>query len=228
MAWPCCIFRRVQSAVLFLLKSIFEYTRDQAHVFGIFRFNAKTMDPPQSHTLNADGTQTLTAMTTINPQTLAAESNAFGYCQNMWNHPNNYFPSIQGGPFCYQNEATPTVATMAMPSTQATQALPMQYCAERQDNLQMQFAQPLAGDMTAAQLQYANSMLPHGVAPGSAPRNQSERSLMKNREAAREYRRRRKAYVQGLEERVAKLENQNKSLKEELKALKEMCHHNGP
>ncbi|XP_077569261.1 cyclic AMP-responsive element-binding protein 1-like isoform X2 [Stigmatopora nigra] len=175
------------------------------------------MDSPQSHALTGEGTPTLTAMTTINPQTHgAAESTAFGYCQNMWTHPNNYFPSIQGGPFCYPNEATPTVATMAIPSTQATQVLPMPYCVDRQDNLQMQFAQPLAGDMTVAQLQYANSMLPHGVAPGGAPRNQSERSLMKNRGAAREYRRRRKAYVQGLEERVAKLENQNKALKEEL------------
>ncbi|XP_019729251.1 cyclic AMP-dependent transcription factor ATF-1-like isoform X1 [Hippocampus comes] len=186
------------------------------------------MDPPQSHTLNTEGAQTLTAMTTINPQTLAPESNAFGYYQNMWNHPNNYFPSIQGGPFCYQNEGAQTVATMAMPSTQPTQSLPIPYCTERQDNLQMQFAQPLAGDMTATQLQYANSILPQGVAQGSGPRNQSERSLMKNREAAREYRRRRKAYVQGLEERVAKLENQNKALKEELKTWKEMCHHNGP
>nr|XP_057916270.1 cyclic AMP-dependent transcription factor ATF-1-like [Doryrhamphus excisus] len=186
------------------------------------------MDPPQSHNLNTEGTQTLTAMTTINPQTLAPESNAFGYYQNMWNHPNNYFPTLQGGPFCYQNEGAQTVATMAMTSTQPTQPLPIPYCTERQDNLQMQFTQPLAGDMAATQLQYANSILPQGVAQGSVPRNQSERSLMKNREAAREYRRRRKAYVQGLEERVAKLENQNKALKEELKTWKEMCQHKVP
>ncbi|XP_072769570.1 cyclic AMP-responsive element-binding protein 1-like isoform X1 [Nerophis lumbriciformis] len=179
-------------------------------------------NPPQSHNLNAEGTQTLTAMTTINPQTLAPESNAYNYFANVWPSQNGFFPTMQGGAYCYQNDGAQTVATMAMTSTQPTQTLPIPYCTERQDNLQMQFTQPLAGDMTSNQLQYANSILPQGVGQGSVPRNQSERSLMKNREAAREYRRRRKAYVQGLEERVAKLENQNKALKEELKSWKEM------
>lgn len=58
------------------------------------------------------------------------------------------FFHFKGGPFCYQNEGAQTVATMAMPSTQPTQSLPIPYCTERQDNLQMQFAQPLAGTNT--------------------------------------------------------------------------------
>lgn len=45
------------------------------------------------------------------------------------------------------------------------------------------------------------------------------------REAARECRRKKKEYVKCLENRVAVLENQNKTLIEELKALKDLyCH----
>ncbi|KAI6214858.1 Cyclic AMP response element-binding protein B [Aphelenchoides besseyi] len=46
--------------------------------------------------------------------------------------------------------------------------------------------------------------------------------LMKNREAAKECRRKKKEYVKCLENRVAVLENQNKALIEELKTLKEL------
>lgn len=45
--------------------------------------------------------------------------------------------------------------------------------------------------------------------------------LMKNREAARECRNKKKEYIKCLENRVAVLENQNKALIEELKSLKE-------
>lgn len=48
---------------------------------------------------------------------------------------------------------------------------------------------------------------------------------MSHREAARECRRKKKEYVKCLENRVAVLENQNKTLIEELKALKDLyCH----
>ena len=46
--------------------------------------------------------------------------------------------------------------------------------------------------------------------------------LLKNREAARECRTKKKEYIKGLENRVAVLENQNKALIEELKTLKEL------
>jgi len=49
-----------------------------------------------------------------------------------------------------------------------------------------------------------------------------ELRLLKNREAARECRRKKKEYVKCLENRVAVLENQNKTLIEELKSLKEL------
>uniref|UniRef100_A0A3B4ZHS6 BZIP domain-containing protein n=1 Tax=Stegastes partitus TaxID=144197 RepID=A0A3B4ZHS6_9TELE len=48
---------------------------------------------------------------------------------------------------------------------------------------------------------------------------------LSHREAARECRRKKKEYVKCLENRVAVLENQNKTLIEELKALKDLyCH----
>lgn len=61
--------------------------------------------------------------------------------------------------------------------------------------------------------------------PGS-PQDESSRKreirLLKNREAARECRRKKKEYIKCLENRVAVLENQNKALIEELKSLKEL------
>lgn len=67
------------------------------------------------------------------------------------------------------------------------------------------------------------------LAPGSrCPQNELKRQVVSHsfcREAARECRRKKKEYVKCLENRVAVLENQNKTLIEELKALKDLyCH----
>jgi len=56
----------------------------------------------------------------------------------------------------------------------------------------------------------------------SYPARKREIRLLKNREAARECRRKKKEYIKCLENRVAVLENQNKALIEELKSLKEL------
>lgn len=57
------------------------------------------------------------------------------------------------------------------------------------------------------------------------PQLKREIRLMKNMEAARECRRKKKEYVKCLENRVAVLENQNRTLIEELKTLKDLyCH----
>lgn len=50
-----------------------------------------------------------------------------------------------------------------------------------------------------------------------------ELRLLKNREAAKECRRKKKDYIKCLENRVAVLENQNAVLIEELKTLKDIC-----
>ncbi|CAG2109928.1 unnamed protein product [Medioppia subpectinata] len=59
------------------------------------------------------------------------------------------------------------------------------------------------------------------VVPEEASKKRELR-LLKNREAAKECRRKKKEYIKCLENRVAVLENQNKALIEELKSLKEL------
>uniref|UniRef100_A0A2K5H8G2 cAMP-responsive element modulator n=2 Tax=Colobus angolensis palliatus TaxID=336983 RepID=A0A2K5H8G2_COLAP len=100
------------------------------------------------------------------------------------------------------------------------------------------FTAAATGDMPTYQIRAPTAALPQGVvmaaSPGSLHSSQQlaeeatrkrELRLMKNREAARECRRKKKEYVKCLENRVAVLENQNKTLIEELKALKDLyCH----
>ncbi|MFH4982571.1 hypothetical protein AB6A40_009280 [Gnathostoma spinigerum] len=77
---------------------------------------------------------------------------------------------------------------------------------------------------------YNTSPSPLGMVGGSRPNvgenDDSTRKrqvrLLKNREAAKECRRKKKEYVKCLENRVSVLENQNKALIEELKTLKEL------
>ncbi|XP_064141154.1 cAMP-responsive element modulator isoform X3 [Loxodonta africana] len=121
----------------------------------------------------------------------------------------------------------------------------VQYAAQSPDGTQQFFVpgsqvvvQAATGDMPTYQIRAPTTALPQGVvmaaSPGSLHNPQQlaeeatrkrELRLMKNREAARECRRKKKEYVKCLENRVAVLENQNKTLIEELKALKDLyCH----
>ncbi|XP_060901428.1 cAMP-responsive element modulator-like [Labrus mixtus] len=98
--------------------------------------------------------------------------------------------------------------------------------------------QAATGDIPAYQLRSPNSGLAQSIVMAASPGSMQnppqhteevtrkrEVRLMKNREAARECRRKKKEYVKCLENRVAVLENQNKTLIEELKALKDIyCH----
>ncbi|KAM9648794.1 cAMP-responsive element modulator isoform 19-T23 [Morphnus guianensis] len=98
--------------------------------------------------------------------------------------------------------------------------------------------QAATGDMPAYQIRTPTTTLPQGVVMAASPgtlhspqqlaeeaTRKRELRLLKNREAARECRRKKKEYVKCLENRVAVLENQNKTLIEELKALKDLyCH----
>ncbi|XP_059953640.1 cAMP-responsive element modulator isoform X4 [Mesoplodon densirostris] len=115
---------------------------------------------------------------------------------------------------------SPNIAAMAVP-TSIYQTSTGQYTT--------------TGDMPTYQIRAPTTALPQGVmmaaSPGSlhSPQQLAEEAtrkrelrLMKNREAARECRRKKKEYVKCLENRVAVLENQNKTLIEELKALKDL------
>ncbi|XP_065483960.1 cAMP-responsive element modulator isoform X6 [Caloenas nicobarica] len=92
------------------------------------------------------------------------------------------------------------------------------------------------GDMPAYQIRTPTTTLPQGVVMAASPgalhspqqlaeeaTRKRELRLMKNREAAKECRRRKKEYIKCLESRVAVLEVQNKKLIEELETLKDIC-----
>ncbi|KFW68133.1 cAMP-responsive element modulator, partial [Pygoscelis adeliae] len=95
---------------------------------------------------------------------------------------------------------------------------------------------PATGDMPAYQIRTPTTTLPQGVVMAASPgtlhspqqlaeeaTRKRELRLMKNREAAKECRRRKKEYIKCLESRVAVLEVQNKKLIEELETLKDIC-----
>ncbi|CAG9531509.1 unnamed protein product [Cercopithifilaria johnstoni] len=101
------------------------------------------------------------------------------------------------------------------------------------DGQQQQYVAPNQGTsqdwQSTVMSGYTSSPSPLGMAGGSRTATESDDStrkrqvrLLKNREAAKECRRKKKEYVKCLENRVAVLENQNKALIEELKTLKEL------
>ncbi|XP_057643310.1 cAMP-responsive element modulator isoform X5 [Chionomys nivalis] len=133
-----------------------------------------------------------------------------------------------------EEEGTPpNIATMAVP-TSIYQTSTGQYNEET--DLAPSHMAATTGDMPTYQIRAPTTALPQGVvmaaSPGSlhSPQQLAEEAtrkrelrLMKNREAAKECRRRKKEYVKCLESRVAVLEVQNKKLIEELETLKDIC-----
>ncbi|KPP59123.1 cyclic AMP-responsive element-binding protein 1-like [Scleropages formosus] len=158
-----------------------------------------------------------------------------------------YIAITQGGAIQLANNGTDGVQglqTLTMTNATATQpgTTILQY-AQTTDGQQILVpsnqvvVQAASGDVQAYQIRTApTSTIAPGVVMASSPALPSqggaeeatrkrEVRLMKNREAARECRRKKKEYVKCLENRVAVLENQNKTLIEELKALKDLyCH----
>ncbi|XP_062954777.1 cAMP-responsive element modulator isoform X2 [Cynocephalus volans] len=127
----------------------------------------------------------------------------------------------------------PHITTMAVP-TSIYQTSTGQYNEETE--LAPSHMAATTGDMPTYQIRAPTTALPQGVmmaaSPGSlhSPQQLAEEAtrkrelrLMKNREAAKECRRRKKEYVKCLESRVAVLEVQNKKLIEELETLKDIC-----
>ncbi|XP_072235557.1 cyclic AMP-responsive element-binding protein 1 [Leuresthes tenuis] len=158
-----------------------------------------------------------------------------------------YIAITQGGAIQLANNGTDGVQglqTLTMANAAAAQpgATILQY-AQTSDGQQILVpsnqvvVQAASGDVQAYQIRTAttNAITP-GVVMATSPAlgtagateevtRKREVRLMKNREAARECRRKKKEYVKCLENRVAVLENQNKTLIEELKALKDLyCH----
>ncbi|PKU35538.1 camp-responsive element modulator isoform x1 [Limosa lapponica baueri] len=161
-----------------------------------------------------------------------------------------YITITQGGTIQISNPSSDGVhglQTLTMTNSGAPQpgATIVQYAGQSPDGTQQFFVpgsqvvvQAATGDMPAYQIRTPSTTLPQGVVMAASPgtlhspqqlaeeaTRKRELRLMKNREAARECRRKKKEYVKCLENRVAVLENQNKTLIEELKALKDLyCH----
>lgn len=157
-----------------------------------------------------------------------------------------YIAITQGGAIQLANNGTDGVQglqTLTMTNTGAQPGTTILQYAQTSDGQQILVpsnqvvVQAASGDVQAYQIRTtAASTIAPGVVMASSPALPSqggaeevtrkrEVRLMKNREAARECRRKKKEYVKCLENRVAVLENQNKTLIEELKALKDLyCH----
>ncbi|KAM6129915.1 LOW QUALITY PROTEIN: cyclic AMP-responsive element-binding protein 1 [Pterocles gutturalis] len=155
-----------------------------------------------------------------------------------------YIAITQGGAIQLSNNGTDGVQglqTLTMTNAAATQpgTTILQY-AQTTDGQQILVpsnqvvVQAASGDVQTYQIRTPTSTIAPGVVasspalptqPAEEAARKREVRLMKNREAARECRRKKKEYVKCLENRVAVLENQNKTLIEELKALKDLyCH----
>ncbi|XP_057684009.1 cyclic AMP-responsive element-binding protein 1-like [Corythoichthys intestinalis] len=153
-----------------------------------------------------------------------------------------YIAITQGGAIQLANNGTDGVQglqtlTMANAATAQPGATILQY-AQTSDGQQILLpsnqvvVQAASGDVQAYQIRTAPTSTIMATSPALGTGTGTEEvtrkrevRLMKNREAARECRRKKKEYVKCLENRVAVLENQNKTLIEELKALKDLyCH----
>ncbi|NXF94982.1 CREM protein, partial [Eubucco bourcierii] len=111
-----------------------------------------------------------------------------------------------------------------------------QVVVQDRDGLLLSRVAAATGDMPAYQIRTPTTNLPQGVVMATSPgtlhspqqlaeeaTRKRELRLMKNREAAKACRRRKKEYIKCLESRVAVLEVQNKKLIEELETLKDIC-----
>ncbi|XP_037746905.1 cAMP-responsive element modulator isoform X2 [Chelonia mydas] len=159
-----------------------------------------------------------------------------------------YIAIAQGGAIQISNPASDGVQglqTLTMTNSGASQpgATIVQYAAQTPDGTQQFFVpgsqvvvQAATGDMPTYQIRTPTTALPQGVVMAASPgtlhspqqlaeeaTRKRELRLMKNREAAKECRRRKKEYIKCLESRVAVLEVQNKKLIEELETLKDIC-----
>ncbi|KAG5268390.1 hypothetical protein AALO_G00212060 [Alosa alosa] len=158
-----------------------------------------------------------------------------------------YIAFTQGGAIQITNaagEGLQGLQTLTMPPSGAPQSGPpmVPYGTQSGDGTQQYYmpgskmmVQAATGDISAYQIRTSAPSLPQGVMmSGSSssmhrPQQHTEEAtrkrelrLLKNREAAKECRRRKREYVRCLETRLSVLEVQNKKLLEELQYLKDI------
>ncbi|XP_041823422.1 cyclic AMP-responsive element-binding protein 1-like isoform X2 [Melanotaenia boesemani] len=158
--------------------------------------------------------------------------------QQMLNHTGAYCLPVVPAPFIH--DGTQPWSSLAVNTVQTPQ-LPTGSLQRSTLNWQLLHnpqTTPVVlpqGDLNCCQLPNPTSSIPQEVTtptrdhrpkkPVKEDLQKRALRLMKNREAARECRRKKKEYVTCLENRVAVLENQNKILIEELRALRDIYQH---
>ncbi|KAL4655506.1 cyclic AMP-dependent transcription factor ATF-1 isoform X1 [Arapaima gigas] len=125
--------------------------------------------------------------------------------------------SAQQGATILQYAQTPDGQQILVPSNQVV----VQGAAGEMQTYQIRTA-PTTSSIPQTVVMASNVSISSQSTKTDDPQVKREIRLAKNREAARECRRKKKEYVKCLENRVAVLENQNKTLIEELKTLKDL------
>ncbi|KAM7370150.1 hypothetical protein PAMP_011428 [Pampus punctatissimus] len=183
-----------------------------------------------------EGTQKLPSMAMTSPQTQSS-SGSFHYYGEMLNlgQQHHCMPTLPECPVQFQHECTQNRPSTAMANTQIPQPLAntRPYYKDGLATHNNPTLPSSTGDLNACQLRNPGSSFAQGVAGASSQNPQKpvdalqkrELRLIKNREAARQCRQKKKEYVKCLENRVDVLENQNKTLIEELRALKDIYRH---
>ncbi|XP_023118423.1 cAMP-responsive element modulator-like isoform X3 [Amphiprion ocellaris] len=183
------------------------------------------------------GTQNLPPIVMTSTQIPQPPSRSSFLClgETLTSMQHYYMPSFPGGSLQFLPEVPQTSPSMALSNLQTTEPPPRTQESGGSLFAPKEYVQPTlpgcTSDLASYQLHNPTSSVPQCSAEDSAhssqkpiekPLEKRELRLMKNREAARECRRKKKEYIRCLEQRVVVLENQSKSLMEELRALKDI------
>ncbi|XP_031160609.2 cAMP-responsive element modulator-like isoform X1 [Sander lucioperca] len=197
----------------------------------------------------AETTQNL-SMTMTSTQTPQLRSSTLQY----YSEENYCMPPLSvgfphRGPVRFPPGGTHNLPSSAMSCTQTPQLLPrtLRHDMKTLDGPQKNDKPALSGtsgDMTACQLCNTSSSLPQGVAntsmgsagasahsdlkPGKGNLQKRELRLMKNRDSARKYRKKKKDHMDELQTRNILLEKENEMLKAELQCLRPLCLYLAP
>ncbi|XP_039646785.1 cAMP-responsive element modulator-like isoform X2 [Perca fluviatilis] len=225
---PC-----IQRPVPCIQRPVYQQTSLQNQYYGVFQ--GAPVRPVAETTQNLSMTMTSTQTPQLRSGTLQY------YCEENYCMP--------GGPVRFPPGGTQNLPSSAMSCTQTPQLLPrtLKHDKKTLDGPQKNDMPALpgtSGDMTACQLCNTSSSLPQGVAntsmgsagasahsdlkPGKGNLQKKELRLMKNRDSARKYRKRKKDHMDELEIRNISLERENEMLKAELQCLRPSCLYLAP
>ncbi|XP_028425730.1 cAMP-responsive element modulator isoform X3 [Perca flavescens] len=234
---PC----RIQRPVPCIQRPVYQQTSLQNQYYGVFQ--GAPVRPVAETTQNLSMTMTSTQTPQLRSGTLQyyREEN---YCM-----PPLSVGFSQGGPVRFPPGGTQNLPSSAMSCTQTPQLLPrtLKYDKKTLDGPQKNDMPALpgtSGDMTACQLFNTSSSLPQGGAntsmgsagasalsdlkPGKGSLQKRELRLMKNRDSARKYRKRKKDHMDELQTHNILLERENEMLKAELQCLRPSCLYLAP